>query len=317
MGKKHWAVAVALCLAVPSAVLAAEKPPTIWSPAASCNYTASSTSRGIYYVVIHTVEGSATGAVSWFKNCASNVSAHYVVAYSGTIYQCLNDGNIGWHAGNWYFNQHSIGIEHEGWTYQNNWTDAQYKASAKLTRWICLTYGIPMDRSHIIGHKEVPGATHTDPGPYFNWTYYMSLVKQESGTSGGSTAIQKCEEVTTTDLNVRTGPSTSNSILGQVHQGQRYVAIESSGGWYKIYFKNNTGWCYGGYLAQKTGVTGRKVAVDTLNVRSGPGTGYSVVGTVSLNQKYVQMASSGSWVKICWGGGQYWVYSPYTSSFGM
>jgi hypothetical protein len=37
-----------------------------------------------------------------------------------------------------------------------------------------------MDRSHIIGHNEVPGATHTDPGSCWNWTYYMQLVTQSS-----------------------------------------------------------------------------------------------------------------------------------------
>lgn len=35
-------------------------------------------------------------------------------------------------------------------------------------------YSVTWDRSHIVGHKEVPGATHTDPGYYWNWSYYMS-----------------------------------------------------------------------------------------------------------------------------------------------
>jgi len=30
------------------------------------------------------------------------------------------------------------------------------------------------NRTRIRGHSEVPGATHTDPGSHWNWTYYMS-----------------------------------------------------------------------------------------------------------------------------------------------
>src|SRR6185437_10511652 len=41
---------------------------------------------------------------------------------------------------------------------------------------IAKRYGIPTDRAHIIGHNEVPGTDHSDPGPTWNWTYYMQLV---------------------------------------------------------------------------------------------------------------------------------------------
>jgi hypothetical protein len=58
-----------------------------------------------------------------------------------------------------------------------------YRASAALTRHICDKYGIPKDRTHIIGHNQVPGATHTDPGPHWNWTTYMSYV---TGGGGGT-----------------------------------------------------------------------------------------------------------------------------------
>jgi N-acetyl-anhydromuramyl-L-alanine amidase AmpD len=55
-------------------------------------------------------------------------------------------------------------------------TTAMYHASAALTRSVCLRYGIPMDRNHIIGHVQVPGTTHTDPGPLWDWVRYLRLV---------------------------------------------------------------------------------------------------------------------------------------------
>jgi N-acetyl-anhydromuramyl-L-alanine amidase AmpD len=155
--------------------------PAIWNPAYSGNYEVANreVDYDINYVVIHTTQGSYNSAINWFKDPASHVSAHYVIRSSdGQITQMVREKDIGYHAGRTY-NLMSIGIEHEGWVSDPSWyTDAMYRASAALTRNVALKYNIPMDRAHIIGHVEVPGATHTDPGPHWNWTYYMSLVTQ-------------------------------------------------------------------------------------------------------------------------------------------
>lgn len=158
--------------------------PAIWDPAHSSNYTVANreSSHPINYIIIHVTQGSYAGAISWFKNSSSNVSAHYVIRSSdGQITQMVREKDIAWHAGNWTYNTQSIGIEHEGWVSNCTWfTDAMYRASAALTRNIANKYGIPKDRNHIIGHNQVPGATHTDPGSCWNWTYYMSLVNGDT-----------------------------------------------------------------------------------------------------------------------------------------
>lgn len=160
--------------------------PAAWVPAHSSNYTVSNrpSSYPIRYIVIHVTQGSYAGAINWFQNPSSNVSAHYVIRSSdGAITQMVREKDIAWHAGNWTYNTQSIGIEHEGWVSSCTWfTDAMYRASAALARNIALKYGIPMNRNHIIGHNEVPGATHTDPGSCWDWNYYMSLVTQSSGS---------------------------------------------------------------------------------------------------------------------------------------
>ncbi len=168
-----------------------------WTPAHSSNYTSANrpTDYPIQYMIMHTVQGSYYGAISWFQNSSANVSAHYVLnsectncqTNSGTGY---NDGapvgeatqmvchkDIAWHAGNWTYNTQSIGIEHEGFVEYNGWyTDTLYRKSAYISRSAANTFGFPKDRVHIIGHNEVPGATHTDPGQYWDWGYYMALV---------------------------------------------------------------------------------------------------------------------------------------------
>lgn len=149
------------------------------------DYNRPSDGNAITYVIIHTIQGSYSGCISWFQNCSSSVSAHYVVRSSdGQVTQMVREADVGWHAGNWTYNLHSVGIEHEGYVEDpGTWyTEAMYAGSAALTADICARNGIPVDRSHILAHYEVPGATHTDPGSGWDWDHYMSLISGGAGT---------------------------------------------------------------------------------------------------------------------------------------
>uniref|UniRef100_UPI001C5D34A6 golvesin C-terminal-like domain-containing protein n=1 Tax=Nonomuraea rhizosphaerae TaxID=2665663 RepID=UPI001C5D34A6 len=174
-------------------VASPDYPPAAWVAASSSNYRVSNreTSYNIDRVVIHVTQGSYAGTISWFQNPAAQVSAHYVVKSSnGAITQMVRDKDVAWHAGNSSFNNRSIGIEHEGFVNDASWfTDAMYRASAALTRYLCDKYGIPKNRTGIVGHSEVPGATHTDPGPNWNWTTYMNYVNGGGGTPSWTTTV--------------------------------------------------------------------------------------------------------------------------------
>ncbi|WP_084960071.1 N-acetylmuramoyl-L-alanine amidase [Thermoactinospora rubra] len=157
--------------------LSADYPAAHWIPAHSGNYARASRTK-VDRVVIHVTQGSYAGAISWFQNPRARVSAHYVIrSRDGDVTQMVRHRDVAWHAGNGSYNRRSIGVEHEGYVGNATWfTDAMYRASAALTRAICDKYGIPKDRRHIVGHNEVPGATHSDPGRHWNWTRYMQLV---------------------------------------------------------------------------------------------------------------------------------------------
>jgi hypothetical protein len=143
--------------------------------------------QAIRYIVIHTTEGRWDGVVSHFQDPSASASAHYLVgSQTGRIAKFVSPKHVAWHAGNWYFNMHSIGIEHEAVAIEGKmwFTDAMYEASAKLVRHLAQSYGVPLDREHIIGHDEIPGVTaakqssmHWDPGPYFDWDRYMQLLR--------------------------------------------------------------------------------------------------------------------------------------------
>ncbi len=172
-----------------SGIAAADMPDVEWVPADSSNYT--SANRGgaeIDWIIIHTVQGSASGAVSWFQNPDANVSAHFTVAEDGYLYQSLSEVNVGWHAGDWSYNQSSVGIEHGGYV-SGTYEDAQLQKSADLVAYLCEQYGIPKQRATyvptnagdnetggIIGHDQVPGSSHTDPGDNWDWDYFIDLV---------------------------------------------------------------------------------------------------------------------------------------------
>ncbi len=157
-------------------------PPALWVPAHPNNYTVGRPFGPLSYIVIHVTEGSYYSAISWFQNPNSGVSAHYVIrSADGQITQMVRNADTAYHAGNWTYNVRSIGIEHEGYIDQPSWfTDVMYRSSAALVRYTANRYGIKKDRAHIIGHSQVPGSTHQDPGPYWNWDYYMSLVRQDA-----------------------------------------------------------------------------------------------------------------------------------------
>ncbi|WP_255308329.1 peptidoglycan-binding protein [Streptomyces marincola] len=163
--------------------LSQDYPPARWVPAHSGNYSAGRT-QPISAVVIHVTQGSYAGAISWFQNPAARVSAHYVIRSSdGEVTQTVRDADTAWHARSG--NAYSIGLEHEGWVNDPAWfTDAMYRSSAALTRHLADRYGIPKDREHIVGHVEVPGNDHTDPGPNWDWDRYMELVGGDPGEPG-------------------------------------------------------------------------------------------------------------------------------------
>jgi N-acetyl-anhydromuramyl-L-alanine amidase AmpD len=149
----------------------------------------------IQYIVIHDTEGVGSDSpydsvIASFENLASGASAHYVIRSSdGQVTQMVRTRDVAWHAGNWTFNEHSIGIEHEAFATQGGtwYTEQMYRASARLVRYLAARYDIPLDRQHILGHEDIPreieksgyqyfGDAHWDPGPHWDWEHYMDLL---------------------------------------------------------------------------------------------------------------------------------------------
>ncbi|MFI9308753.1 N-acetylmuramoyl-L-alanine amidase [Streptomyces triculaminicus] len=142
-------------------------------------------SQKVDFIVVHDTEGTWETTLKLIKDPAY-VSWNYTIrSADGHIAQHVPTKDVAWHAGNWYVNAKSVGIEHEGFLARPDawYTEAMYRASARLVRHLARKLNIPLDRQHIIGHDNVPGTTtatipgmHTDPGPYWDWAHYFELM---------------------------------------------------------------------------------------------------------------------------------------------
>ncbi|MFJ7071863.1 N-acetylmuramoyl-L-alanine amidase [Streptomyces sp. NPDC098781] len=160
-------------------------------------------SQGIDYIVIHDTEGAWDGVLTMVQD-PTYVSWQYTLrSTDGHIAQHVKAKDVAWHAGNWYVNAKSIGLEHEGFLARPDawYTEAMYRSSARLVAYLAKEHDIPLDRQHILGHDTVPGPTastvrgmHTDPGPYWDWRHYFELlgrpIEPSAGPDGGMVTIR-------------------------------------------------------------------------------------------------------------------------------
>ncbi|RST10426.1 N-acetylmuramoyl-L-alanine amidase [Streptomyces sp. WAC05374] len=154
-------------------------------------------SQSVDYIVVHDTEATWDVTLKLVQDPAY-VSWHYSLRSSdGHIAQHVPLKDVGWHAGNWYVNAKSVGLEHEGFLVSPDawYTEAMYRTSARLVRYLAKRYGVPLDRQHILGHDNVPGPTgaavrgmHTDPGPYWDWAHYFTLLGRPFTPAAGPRA---------------------------------------------------------------------------------------------------------------------------------
>ncbi|MBB3059803.1 N-acetylmuramoyl-L-alanine amidase [Microbulbifer rhizosphaerae] len=184
------------------AVQSTDYGPAIWNPAHTSNFTATRNSA-VSAVTIHTTDGNYAGAISWFKDPEADVSAHYVIRSSdGQVTQMVREAHRAWHVRGGH-NDYTIGIEHEAFVDNSAWyTSAMYRSSAALVRNLCSKYsGIscssaydgPSHRGVVVlptsirikGHQHYSGNNHVDPGIYWNWSSYHSLLNGGDGGGDG------------------------------------------------------------------------------------------------------------------------------------
>lgn len=121
------------------------------------------------WIVLHTMVGTVAGANARFQQLSEQASATYGIGLDGHRYQWVDEADAAWAngatgRGGKGDNLDSISIEHEdGGDYTGPRTPALYAASSQLVYEIARRYGIPLDRDHVIGHRECDFAQTSCP----------------------------------------------------------------------------------------------------------------------------------------------------------
>ncbi|MEU9849270.1 peptidoglycan-binding protein [Streptomyces sp. NPDC047985] len=97
--------------------------------------------EAIYGVVLHIMAGTLDGSDAWFRNPASQASAHFGVGKDGRIYQWVDTADRAWAQGNG--NRTWLSIEHEGQG-GDALTAKQLAATARIVAWMHQTHGVKL-----------------------------------------------------------------------------------------------------------------------------------------------------------------------------
>lgn len=128
--------------------------------------------RPNYVVLHHTSNDNAERALRTLTDPAREVSAHYLIARDGTVYQLVDERHRAWHAGRSQWggdsdlNSSSIGIELDN-TGSEPFPDAQIEALLRLLAGIQARYQIPP--ANFLAHADVAPTRKADPSAYFPW----------------------------------------------------------------------------------------------------------------------------------------------------
>lgn len=182
-------------------------PGAIWfstSCTNKCDTTRTAGTAVVNLITIHDTEGGWSASVATLQN-DSGKSVHYIVDADGSrVGQFVPETYTAWHAGNYYVNQRSVGIEHVGFAADaSGYSDGLYKKSVELVKNIRTRWKVPLDRDHIYGHYQVPdgnniaessprcsdtldacetsanyggAANHRDPGYHWQWCQYFEML---------------------------------------------------------------------------------------------------------------------------------------------
>ncbi|WP_195937842.1 C40 family peptidase [Romboutsia sp. 1001713B170131_170501_G6] len=147
-----------------------------------------------------------------------------------------------------------------------------------------------------------------------------------SNSSEGNTSdntIKYNKIVSASSLNVRKGPGTSYSKIDSIPNGTKVGVISESNGWAKISYNGQIGYVSSQYLKSSEDSTSpseekvkynKKVNASSLNIRKGPSTSHSKIGSIPYGAEVGVISESNGWAKIKYNGQIGYVSSKYLTA---
>ena len=146
---------------------------------------------------------------------------------------------------------------------------------------------------------------------------YLSFSNELSGSFGTGT-------INASYVRMRSGPGTDSSIRGTYSSGTAMEVTGVNGNWYQVSYNGTTGYVRSDYMSlsgaagggsssSSSGTAGTVKGSD-VRLRSGPGTGYAILGTYSNGTALTIEGTSGDWTKVTIGGVSGYMHSDYVAS---
>ncbi len=133
-------------------------------------------------------------------------------------------------------------------------------------------------------------------------------------------AVEATGVITASVLNIRSGPATSYSILGQFKKGDEVSITKRnySSSWHQILYNGSVAYIHASYVKigednDAEDAVYAAVNAATLNFREGPSTSYKVIDTLKRGDIVQILEQSSSWYKVKYGGRTGYMYAKYLS----
>jgi cell wall-associated NlpC family hydrolase len=161
------------------------------------------------------------------------------------------------------------------------------------------------------------------------------MVSDYLANSGGMLAVTSGDAMTIDSVNVRSGPSMADGILGTPAAGIWLTLTgENVNGWLSVNYDGYTGYVYGAFLTQDgetamdgssaatasaapapTGATGTRYTSDSVNLRSGPGLDQGVISVLGAGVEVSLTGNtSGGFAEVAGGSGNGWISVDYLAT---
>ncbi len=109
-------------------------------------------------------------------------------------------------------------------------------------------------------------------------------------------AHAKMVSVSVVKLNLRSGPGTKYAVQWEYGKGVPLSVLRTKGNWYKVKdFENDVGWVYKKMVNRKPYMIVKK---KKINIRSGPGTKFKLVGKAEYGVVFATLEQKPGWAKV-------------------
>lgn len=117
-------------------------------------------------------------------------------------------------------------------------------------------------------------------------------------SAGQNTVIAEASEIkiTTANLNMRTGPGTGYAVITVIPKGSQVTVNGYSGDWAKVTYSGKNGYAHSSYLKNESSTV--RYTTANLNLRTGPGTSYSIILTMPKGSKVYVLDTKYAWPKV-------------------